>query len=26
VVISNTKNIVPACAMGRPDAAVCTCE
>ena len=26
VVISNTKNIVPACAMGRPDASVCTCE
>ena len=26
VVLSNSKNIVPACAMGRPDASVCTCE
>ena len=26
VVLSNTKNNVPMCAMGRPDAAVCTCE
>lgn len=26
VVLSNTKNNVPVCAMGRPDAAVCTCE
>ena len=26
VILSNTKNIVPACAMGRPDAAVCTCD
>jgi hypothetical protein len=25
VVLSNTKNIVPACAMVRPDASVCTC-
>lgn len=24
--LSNTKNIVPACAMSRPDASVCTCE
>ena len=26
VVLSNNKNNVPACAMGRPDASVCTCE
>jgi len=26
VALSNNKNIVPACAMGRPDASVCTCE
>jgi hypothetical protein len=26
VFLSNNKNIVPVCAMGRPDASVCTCE